>query len=490
MARDEKAQTMPAAAVRPCFHFSPPANWLSDPNGLVWQAGYWHLYYQHNPHGEDWGHMSWGHARSADLIDWEALEPAMLDTDEHFIFSGCAVVDRKNSAGFGPDAMIALFTAARLDASHQSQHLAVSHDDGRSFVAYDGNPVLDLGMVDFRDPNIFWHEPTRRWIMVVARSAEHCASLFGSNDLRAWRHLSDIGPWDAPGQVWECPMLIDLPVEGSTERRWLFKVDVLHGGPGSGALALCGSFDGTAFTPDLSDGRFDWQAIDSGSDFYAAVPWHEPRDSAGRPAWIGWTGNHAYQSSLPRQGWRGAMSTPRRLSFRRDGARYRLVQEVEPALAAAFTAHPAERLSGGAVTLALASRLAFSIDRTTCVGIRIASPDGAAILLDFADGMLRVDRAAGFHADFDKPRGVPIEEGPVTVWLDCGVVEIESAGGRDWFTAQHRLFSETATLTVSTDRPLPIDFATFDRAAAPLLVVRDSDVESEGQSLACADRRG
>ena len=486
MVPDEKALTMPADAVRPRFHLSPPVNWLSDPNGLVWHAGYWHLYYQHNPHAEDWGHMSWGHARSADLIDWEALEPAMLDTDEHFIFSGCAVVDRENSAGFGPDAMIALFTAARLDASHRSQHLAVSHDDGRSFVAYDGNPALDLGMADFRDPNIFWHEPTRRWLMVVARSADHIASLHGSIDLKAWEHLSDIGPWNAPGQVWECPMLIELPVEGSDERRWLFKVDALHGGPGSGALALSGSFDGTAFTPDRRDGHADWQAVDGGSDFYAAVPWHDPRDAAGRPAWIGWTGNHAYQGSLPRQGWRGAMSMPRRLSFRRDGARYRLVQQVEPALAAAFTTHPA----GGSTTIALASRLSFAVDWTTRVTFTIASPDGATIRLDFADGMFGIDRTAGFHAGFDELRQVPIEAGPVTVWLDGGVVEVESADGRDWFSAQHRLFSETATLTMSTDRPLPIDIATFDPAAAPLSVVRDSDVEGEGQPLACANRRG
>lgn len=153
---------MPAVCARPRFHMSPPAHWLSDPNGLVWHGGYWHLYYQHNPHGEDWGHMSWGHARSIDLIDWEPLEPAMRDTDEHFIFSGCAVVDQDNIAGFGPEAMIALFTAASLDASRQSQHLAVSQDGGQSFVADHGNPVLDVGMADFRDPNVFWHEPSRQ----------------------------------------------------------------------------------------------------------------------------------------------------------------------------------------------------------------------------------------------------------------------------------------------------------------------------------------
>ena len=478
---------MPSAPIRPRFHLSSPANWLSDPNGLVWHAGHWHLYYQHNPHGEDWGHMAWGHARSKDLVEWEPLDPAMLATDEHFIFSGCAVVDHQNSAGFGADTMISLFTAARLDASLQSQHLAVSHDDGRSFVAYDGNPVLDLGIADFRDPNIFWHESTRQWIMVVARSADHLSSLYGSVDLKAWQHLSDIGPWDAPGQVWECPMLIELPVEGSAQRRWLFKVDALHGGPGSGALALSGSFDGTRFTPDTRDGQVDWQSVDAGSDFYAAVPWHEPRDAQGRPAWVGWTGNHAYQGSLPRQGWRGAMSMPRRLSFRREGTCFRLVQQVEPALAAAFTPQPEASLAGGAVAIALASRLSFSIDRTSQASISIASPDGAAIWLDFADGMLRVDRTAGFHAGFDERREISIEPGPVVVWLDCGIVEIESANGRDWFSAQHRLFSETANLTVSTDRHMPIDFATFDSSCS---AAGDRNVEGEGQALAFANRRG
>ena len=473
-------------AARPHYHFSPPSNWLSDPNGLVWHAGSWHLYYQHNPHGEDWGRMSWGHARSVDLVEWEPLEPAMLDTAEHFIFSGCAVADDQGRAGFGRDAIIALFTAASRNAALQAQHLAVSHDDGASFVDHGGNPVLDLGMADFRDPNIFWHEPTRRWIMVVARSAEHFASLYGSADLRGWEFLSDIGPWDAPGQVWECPMLIELPVEESSARRWLFKVDALHGGPGSGALGLSGSFDGRVFTPDTHGGQADWQPVDSGSDFYAAVPWHDPRDAAGRPAWIGWTGNHAYQGSLPRQGWRGAMSMPRRLSFRREGDRYRLVQQAEPALAAAFETRSNGIRSGQPEMIALASRLSFDVDAATNCSLSLSVPGGVAIRLDVAGGTLRFDRSAGFHPGFDEVREVTIEAGPVTIWLDGGVIEVESAGGRDWFSAQHRLFGDTALLSVMSGEAMTINLATF----APSSAERSADVEGEREPLAVANRRG
>lgn len=320
---------MTVTAPRPRYHLTPPDHWLSDPNGLVWHDGYWHAYYQHNPHGEEWGHMSWGHARSRDLVEWQHSPVAIADNSAWFIFSGCALVDPDNRAGFGPGAVIAAYTAAAIDGSRQWQNLAISRDGGKSFVDDDRNPLLDLGLKEFRDPNILWHQPSSQWIMVVAFSAEHRAALYGSTDLRQWRHLSDVGPWDVQGEVWECPMLIELPIEGSDDTRWLFKVDALHGAAGSGSLALGGLFDGRSFHPDGG-----WQMVDGGRDFYAAVPWHEPRDADGRPCWIGWTGNHGYQSTLPRRSWRGAMSSPRRLSWRRGGNGFKLIQQVEPALAA------------------------------------------------------------------------------------------------------------------------------------------------------------
>ena len=318
--------------MRPSYHYAPAANWLSDPNGLVHADGEWHLFYQYNPHGDQWGHMAWGHAVSDDLAGWRELSPALIEDERHLIFSGSAVVDETGSAGFGVGAMVAIYTGAARCGTHQVQCLAASTDSGRTWEKFAGNPVLDRSSADFRDPNVFWHAGSARWIMVVAMSAENRALLFASSDLRDWRELSAIEADGCPGRVWECPLLIELPIEGGGTR-WLFKVDVLHDGPGSGALAVTGLFDGVRFVPDRGvAGAADWQIVDHGRDFYAAIAWHAPRDAEGRPCWIGWMGNHLYQGQLPARGWRGAMSVPRRLGLRATGddrlLRFRLRQHL------------------------------------------------------------------------------------------------------------------------------------------------------------------
>ncbi len=190
--------------MRPKYHYAAAANWLSDPNGLVHWAGEWHLFYQYNPDGEHWGNMSWGHAVSRDLAQWDELPPALSGDELGMIFSGSAVIDHANSARFGAEAMVAIYTSASDGPQRQMQSLAWSNDHGRSWHKYAGNPVLDAGLADFRDPNVFWHEPSARWIMVVALSLQNSAALYGSTDLKAWEHLSDIPGSDAPGEVWEC----------------------------------------------------------------------------------------------------------------------------------------------------------------------------------------------------------------------------------------------------------------------------------------------
>lgn len=155
----------------PAYHFTPPANWLNDPNGLVVYAGEYHLFYQHHPHSSVWGPMHWGHAVSRDLVHWQHL-PIALAPDEHgMIFSGCAVIDWHNTAGFGPEAMIAIFTH-HTESHLQAQSLAWSLDRGRTWTKYAGNPVLfpSPGQRDFRDPKVFWYGPavTGHWVMVLA----------------------------------------------------------------------------------------------------------------------------------------------------------------------------------------------------------------------------------------------------------------------------------------------------------------------------------
>ncbi len=415
--------------MRPSYHYAPAANWLSDPNGLVHQGGEWHLFYQYNPHGEDWGHMSWGHAVSPDLAQWEELPVALAEDAQHMIFSGSAVIDQANSAGFGAGAMVAIYTGAGQGAEPlQTQCLAYSTDVGRSWTKYAGNPVLNESMADFRDPNVFWHEATQRWIMVVVRSNEQCAALYGSPDLKQWHELSRIETGGAPGEVWECPLLIELPVEGTGQRRWLFKVDVLRGAPGSGALYQTGTFDGTRFVPDGP-----WQIADLGSDFYAAIAWHEPRDAHDRPCWIGWLGNHGVQGKLPKQGWRGAMSTVRRLSLRRLGLKYRLVQEVERATAALV---PAGDIA--AATIAASGRINLPSDG-----------DFALALHDNLDRKLRVERRGQdlfvtrsdpVTAELDTVQSARLHrDSQLTLWLDHGSVELFADDGALVISLQHRM---------------------------------------------------
>lgn len=433
-------------AMRPAFHYAPRANWLSDPNGLVWDTGEWHLFYQYNPEGEGWGHMSWGHAVSRDLVSWEELLTAIPEDDRHLIFSGSAVIDHANSAGFGSGAMVALYTGASQPGHKavQAQCLASSLDHGRTFTKFAGNPVLDRGMADFRDPNVFWHEPSASWIMIVVLSAENRAVLYRSDDLRAWTELSVISGEGAQGEIWECPLLIELPVEGGGTR-WLFKVDVLRGAPGSGAIYRTGTFDGRRFLPD--DG---WQVADWGSEFYAAIAWHEPRDDEERPLWIGWMGNHAYQGQLPDQGWRGAMSLPRRIWLRQQGGSYRLCQSVEPAICDAVPV-TIESISGttGSGRMALV---------TGGFVLRLGDRVGRSIVMESLGDQLTVIRTDPVSPFLDRRYQTTLPpQTAVEVWIDQGSLEILSADGLMSLTVQHRLegpeFSRSLDMSERQVRP-------------------------------------
>lgn len=427
--------------MRPRYHYAAAANWLSDPNGLVHHRGEWHLFYQYNPHGEEWGHMSWGHAVSADLAQWQELPVALAETAQDMIFSGSAVVDASGSAGFGADALVAVYTAAAAHGpAHQSQALAWSGDNGRSWSHFAGNPVLDRGLADFRDPNVFWHAASQRWIMVVALSVENRAAIYASHDLRQWDELSIIHGIGAPGHTWECPLLIELPVEGGSETRWLFKVDVLHGAPGSGAIYQTGTFDGIRFHPDGAPHAPDWQVLDHGRDFYAAIAWHEPRDELGRPAWIGWMGNHAYQGRLPLQGWRGAMSLPRRLSLVRQAGRLVLRQEIEPAAAAVV--HQARP---DAPEIDRAARL--DLPGTQDFALAIGDQEGRSVRIERRGTGLVVTRRDPVSPFLDGECETSLEgDAPLSLWLDTGSIELLGGEGCVALTVQHRLAGERLAL--------------------------------------------
>ena len=283
---------------RPASHFTPAKNWMNDPNGLVWHKGEYHLFYQHNPFGTEWGHMSWGHAVSKDLLNWEHLPVAILEGDDGMIFSGSAI-----SVG---DDIVAIYT--RHTETNQAQCIARSTDNGRTFVKYENNPVLDENKKDFRDPKVFKYQD--HWIMCAAQPHDHQISFYKSEDLINWKHLSDFGPAAAIGGVWECPDLFPLKMDG--EEVWVLIVSLSPGGLyGSGTQYFIGNFDGASFTPRYSTDEPRW--LDYGKDNYAGVTFNnEPN---GKRILIGWMSNWQDVKNHPETSWTTQMTVPRELGL-------------------------------------------------------------------------------------------------------------------------------------------------------------------------------
>ena len=311
---------------RPQYHFTPPENWMNDPNGLVYYKGEYHLFYQFHPNNTVWGPMHWGHAVSRDLISWEHLPVALYPDEKGMIFSGSAVIDWKNTAGFGEESMVAIFTHHK--DGHQSQSLAYSLDEGRTWTKYANNPVIPAhgDLRDFRDPKVFWYETQAggHWVMCLA--AKDRVLLFTSQDLIRWTPCGQLGPgFGSTIGVWETPDLFELPIDGSSETRWVLTVGVQSGAPagGSGTLYFVGKFDGKSFFSENPTESVLW--ADFGADYYAAQSWSDA------PNWrrimLGWMSNWQYANVTPSTTWRGMLSLPRELSLTRTTAGIRLVQK-------------------------------------------------------------------------------------------------------------------------------------------------------------------
>ena len=220
---------------------------MNDPNGMVYADGVYHLFYQYNPQGNDWGNMSWGHATSSDMIHWKEQSVALTRDDLGDIFSGSAIIDKDNTAGFGANAMVALYTSASNDGKQQ-QSIAYSTDGGKNFTKYNANPVIRNNDDNLRDPKVFWHEGSKKWVMALAKGWLRGIEFYGSTDLKTWNHLSTFVV-DLPGRPslqWECPDLMQMG------DKWVLIVSVNPGGPimGSGTMYFVGDFDGTTFKAD------------------------------------------------------------------------------------------------------------------------------------------------------------------------------------------------------------------------------------------------
>lgn len=318
---------------RPAFHHTPLYGWMNDPNGMFYKDGVWHLYYQYNPYGSKWQNMSWGHSTSTDLVNWEhhpvAIEPNSLGQ----VFSGSCVVDSDNTAGFGKDAVIALYTSAGIN---QMQSLAYSTDNGETFTIYPGNPIITLES-EARDPNMFWNDETKEWNLLLAHALDHEMLIFTSPDLKEWTLQSAFGKGlGAQGGVWECPDMRHLPVEGTDESKWVLICNLNPGGPfgGSAAQYFTGDFDGRKFTADTdSEGNVPTKWMDYGKDHYATVSWSGAPD--GRNVVIGWMSNWQYAAEVPTHQYRSANTLPRDISlFKGADGQYYLKTVPSPELLA------------------------------------------------------------------------------------------------------------------------------------------------------------
>lgn len=303
---------------RPVYHHTPVYGWMNDPNGMFYKDGVYHLYFQYNPYGSVWGNMHWGHSTSTDLMHWNFEGCAIVPDAWGAIFSGSCVVDHNNTAGFGKDAVIAFYTSAKASpwGDVQSQSMAYSLDNGKTFTKYEGNPILTSSERDFRDPKVFWYAPGKHWVMMLA-VGQHM-EIYSSANLKEWKKESEFGAMQgAHGGVWECPDLVEIPVEGTREKKWVLICNLNPGGlfGGSAAQYFVGSFDGKKFVNE-SPTQTKW--MDWGKDNYATVTWNNAPD--GRCIALGWMSNWQYANNVPTRQYRSANTLARDLSLYRLGA--------------------------------------------------------------------------------------------------------------------------------------------------------------------------
>ncbi|MBS1566774.1 MAG: glycoside hydrolase family 32 protein [Bacteroidetes bacterium] len=391
---------------RPQFHFSPAINWTNDPNGLVYYKGEYHIFYQYNPFDKVWGHMTWAHAVSKDLVHWQHLPIAIPEENGIMIFSGSCVADTNNTSGFGTkDAppMVAVYTG-HTD-TNQSQCLAYSVDKGRTWKKYAGNPVLDLHRKDFRDPKVFWYAPKKYWVMLLVFPAEHIVQIYSSPNLKTWTHLSGFGPAGDTSDIWECPDLSWAPVVQSPGQ----KKAVLMNSVQSTMQYFIGSFDGEKYTDDNPAGQI--RRVDYGPDYYAGITYNNlPAGMA--PVSIGWANNWSYARDIPTSPWRSAMSLPRSLSVKQVNGQWVLLQQPIAALRSLREKQLAglqNELLGGGKSLPLQSQqleaeLEITPGTSAVTGIRLAAGNGHPIEIgyDAAKQVLYVDRSKTAHQSFNK----------------------------------------------------------------------------------------
>jgi fructan beta-fructosidase len=447
---------------RPAYHFTPAAHWMNDPNGMVYYQGTYHLFFQYYPGGMVWGPMHWGHATSPDMLSWKEQPIALYPDSLGYIFSGSAVIDKNNTAGFGKDAMVAIFThhdpkgeKAGTD-KYQNQSLAYSLDAGKTWKKYAQNPVLkNPGIKDFRDPKVSWNDVAKKWIMTLATLDR--ITFYSSPNLKDWTKESEFGQkLGAHGGVWECPDLFPLTLGGKTH--WVLIVNLNPGGPNGGSATqyFVGQFDGHTFT--TSQTKTQW--ADYGPDEYAGVTF---ANTGSRRLFLGWMSNWEYANQVPTSPWRSAMTIPRELGLRQEGADIYLTSQPAAELAG-LTKGPAT-LQNVAVknTVDLTARLKSTADKhkltlkTTQLGsfelvLGNAAGEELVIGYDQAKKQYFIDRSKAGQKDFSPkftgrataPRLSPAAGTELTLFFDAASVELFADQG---LTAMTEIFFANKPLT-------------------------------------------
>ncbi|HEY8784306.1 MAG TPA: glycoside hydrolase family 32 protein [Mucilaginibacter sp.] len=425
---------------RPQVHFSPREKWMNDPNGMVYYKGVYHLFFQHYPKDIVWGPMHWGHAVSKDLMHWKQLPIALYPDSLGYIFSGSAVIDYKNTSGFGKNGqipMVAIFThhnpileKAGSD-KFQNESIAYSLDEGNTWTKYPGNPVLkNPGIRDFRDPKVSWYARGNKWLMTLATKDR--ISFYSSPNLKDWTKESEFGKSiGGHGGVWECPDLFPLKLNDKTY--WVLLVSINPGGPNGGSATqyFIGDFDGKTFTP-LST-KIKW--IDYGPDDYAGATWANTGD---RRIFLGWMSNWLYANQVPTKAWRNAMTVPRELALKQVGNDILLtsnpVKEIESISSKVVGADPLIRRHLPAQYI-----LSFHLNKITDYSVLLSNEAGEELTIGYskANNSYFIDRSKSgkidFSPEFVKPLSAPrllkSQSSGVMLVADASSVELFADGG-------------------------------------------------------------
>ena len=460
---------------RPAYHFSPKNGWMNDPNGMVYVDGTYHLFFQHNPDDTKWGPMHWGHATSTDLVHWEEQEIALFPDSLGTIFSGSAVIDKDNTAGFGENALVAIYTNHSHEIEdtgtglHETQSIAYSLDQGKTWTKYEGNPILpNPGIWDFRDPKVMWHDESAQWIMTLA--TKQSITFYASKDLKEWERLSEFGEGiGAHGGVWECPDL--LPFSTAEGKKWVLLVSINPGGPNTGSATqyFVGDFDGKTFTSAHEDIRW----MDYGPDNYAGVTFSNTGD---RKLLIGWMSNWEYANDVPASTWRSGMTVVRELGLAKEGDKWLLtstpaseidkVSEVTTKSKSVELANEAD-LSDAIAALGNTFDASFKLNNAIGFRVTLSNEDDDVLVFGYESDKQQyfIDRSQAGDANFSErfihrpvaPRLTQNQALDIRFLVDRNSIELFADGGKSNMSALFFTKKPFTKLQIGADEANTLD---------------------------------